>query len=138
MLASGLCSSCATESEVPAATAGPLDSAFRASGLSPRKIKIKGPVTIQLGGTNNTASATSITKPRGPVATAGGQAQDFTKSGQHGGALATGPGASAGATTHTGVPTWALLVGGLLTFLLLVAYLVYKFRQRLFSLVKIP
>jgi hypothetical protein len=112
--------SCATSSDVPAATAGQLDSTFRAAGLPPGRVKFKGPVVIQLGGTNNTASATSITKPRGSVA------------------LATAPGASASATTRTGVPTWALVVGGLLIFLLLVASLVYKFRQRLFSLVKIP
>jgi hypothetical protein len=128
--------SCATSSDVPAATAGPLDSTFRAAGLSPSKIKFKGPVTIQVGGTNNTATA--ITKPSGPVATGAGQAQDFTKAGQHGGALATAPGSSAGAATRTGVPTWQLLVGAILVLLLLLLGLAYKFRKWPFSLIKIP
>lgn len=65
-----LLSSCATEYEVPAAVAGPIDSTFRAAGLPARKIKFTAPVTIQMGGTNNTASATTVGKAKGPVAAA--------------------------------------------------------------------
>jgi hypothetical protein len=73
MLALGgglLLGSCATEYEVPAAVAGPIDSTFRATGLSPRKVKFTGPVTLQIGGTNNTATATAIAKAKAPVAAA--------------------------------------------------------------------
>jgi hypothetical protein len=65
-----LLSSCATAYEVPAAVAGPIDSTFRAQGLSPRKIKFTGPVTLQVGGTGNTATTTAIAKAKAPVATA--------------------------------------------------------------------
>jgi len=83
-----LLSSCATEYAVPAAVAGPIDSTFRAAGLPPRKIKFTAPVTIQLGGTNNTASATTVGKAKAPVATA--------------------PSASATAPARkTGLPWWA-------------------------------
>ena len=68
--ASLLLSSCATEYEVPDAVAGPIDSTFRAAGLPARKIKFTAPVTIQLGGTNNTASATTVGKAKAPVAAA--------------------------------------------------------------------
>jgi hypothetical protein len=63
-----LLASCATEYKVPAAVAGPLDSSARAAGLSPRKIKFTGPVTLQVGGSHNTATA--LEKPNGPLATA--------------------------------------------------------------------
>lgn len=131
-----LLAGCALEYEVPAATAGPLDAAFRAStGLSTGKVKFKGPVTFQVvTGTNNTTTAAVATKPGGPVATGAGQAQDFTKVGQHGGALATAPGASAGATTRTGVPTWQLVAGGVLVLLLLLAGLAYKLRAGLLKI----
>ncbi|MGI4865449.1 MAG: hypothetical protein ACRYFZ_16115 [Janthinobacterium lividum] len=63
--------SCATSQDVPAPTAGPLDSAIRAkTGLTTGKIKFNGPVTFQIGGTNNTASATSVAKAKAPVAAA--------------------------------------------------------------------
>jgi hypothetical protein len=65
-----LLGSCATEYEVPAAVAGPLDATVRANGLSPRKIKITGPLTLQVGGTNNTATSTAIGKAKAPVAAA--------------------------------------------------------------------
>lgn len=128
-----LLAGCALEYDVPPATAGPLDSAFRAStGLSTGKVKFTGPVTFQIvSGTGNTTTATALTKPAGPVATGASQAQDFTKAGQQGGALATGPGASAGATTRTGVPTWQLVAGGVVLLLLLLASLAYKFRASL-------
>jgi hypothetical protein len=70
VLCCGLLSSCATGYEVPAAVAGPIDSTIRARGLSPRKIKFTGPMTVQLGGSNNTASSTAIAKAKAPVATA--------------------------------------------------------------------
>ena len=65
-----LLGSCATEYEVPAAAAGPIDSTVRAAKLSPRKIKFTGPVTMQFGGTGNTATATAIAKAKAPVAAA--------------------------------------------------------------------
>lgn len=65
-----LATSCATERDVPPAAAGPIDSTLRAAGLPAGKIKFTGPVTIQLGGTNNTATATTVTKPKAPVAAA--------------------------------------------------------------------
>ena len=126
-----LLSSCALEYDVPPATAGPLDSAARAAGLSAGKMKFKGPVTIQLvSGTGNTTTAATLTKPTGPVATGAGQAHDNTKAGQHGGAVATSPGATAGATTRTGIPTWQLVVGGLFALFLLIAWLINKFRPK--------
>jgi hypothetical protein len=130
-----LLSSCALEYDVPVATAGPLDSAARAAGLSAGKVKFKGPVTIQMvSGTGNTTTAATQTKPTGPVATGAGQAQDNTKAGQHGGAVATEPGATAGATTRTGIPTWQLVVGGLLLLILLLLGLAYKFRPKLLGI----
>jgi hypothetical protein len=62
--------SCAMESQVPPAAAGPIDSTFRAAGLRTHKVKFKGPVTIQIGGTGNTASTTAIGKSKAPAATA--------------------------------------------------------------------
>lgn len=130
-----LLASCALEYDVPAVTVGPLDSAARAAGLHAGKMKFKGPVTIQVvTGTGNTTTAAALTKLAGPVATGASQAQDFTKAGQHGGALATAPDATAGATTRTGVPIWLLVVGGLLGFLLVLLSLVYRFRNKLLSI----
>jgi hypothetical protein len=127
-----LLAGCALEYAVPPATAGPIDSALRASsGLSTGRVKFKGPVTIQLGGSNN--QATTVAKASAPVAT-GGQAQDFTKAGQNGGANATAPGSSAGATTRTGIPTWQMVAGGVLLLLLLLAGLAYTFRARLLKI----
>jgi hypothetical protein len=128
-------SACALEYDVPPATAGPLDSTARAAGLSAGKVKFKGPVTIQLvSGKGNTTTAASLTKPTGPVANGDGQAQDNTKAGQHGGAVATAPNASAGATTRTGTPAWQLVVGGVVLLLLLMASLLWKFRSKLLVL----
>lgn len=127
-----LLASCALEYDVPVASAGPLDSAARAAGLSAGKVKFNGPVTLQVvSGTNNTTTAAALTKPAGPVATGAAQAQDYTKAGQHGGALATSPGATAGATTRTGIPTWQLALGGVVILLLLIIWLVNKFRPKL-------
>jgi hypothetical protein len=66
----GLLAGCALEHDVPLAAAGPLDSTLRAAGLSPRKVKFTGPVTLQIGGTGNTAAATAIAKAKAPVASA--------------------------------------------------------------------
>jgi hypothetical protein len=63
--------SCALESQVPPATAGPIDSLVRTPAiLNGRKIKFKGPVTFQVGGQGNTASTTTIGKAKAPTATA--------------------------------------------------------------------
>lgn len=122
---------CALEYELPAASAGPLDSVARAAGLSAGKIKFNGPVTLQVvSGTGNTTTAAALTRPTGPVATGAGQAQDYTKAGQHGGALATAPGATAGATTRTGVSIWQVVAGGAVLLLLLLG-LTYRFRNKL-------
>jgi len=130
-----LLAGCALQYDVPGATAGPLDSAARAAGLSAGKVKFNGPVTFQVvSGTGNTTTAAALTKPAGPVATGASQAQDFTKAGQQGGAVATAPGASAGATTRTGVPTWLLVVGGLLALVLVLFGLAYRFRNKLFAI----
>lgn len=130
-----LLAGCTTERFLAPVTAGPLDSTVRAAGLSGRKVKFTGPVTFQLvSGTGNTTTAAASTKPTGPTATGAGQAQDNTKAGQHGGALATAPGASAGATTRTGLPTWQLVVGGLVLLVLLLLGLAYRYRQRLVAL----
>jgi hypothetical protein len=86
-----LLASCATMSEVPATTAGPLDSTFRANGLSTGKIKITGPVTFQVGGTGNMAA---------PSAT------DNRKAGQRHGSAATAPHATASTTTKEAGTAW--------------------------------
>jgi hypothetical protein len=131
-----LLASCALEYDVPAATSGPIDSTARAAGLSARKVKFNGPVTFQVvSGTGNTTTAAALTKPTGPVATGAGQAQDFTKAGQQGGAVATAPGATAGATTRTSIPTWQLVAGGLVLLLLLLLGLLYRYRKCLVALV---
>ncbi len=65
-----LAAGCATERELPPLVAGPLDSTVRATGLSPRKIKFTGPVTLQFGGSGNTATTTAIAKAKAPVASA--------------------------------------------------------------------
>lgn len=87
-----LLSSCALERDVPPAAAGPLDSTLRAAGLNPRRVKFNGPVTLQIGGTGNTATTTAIAKAKAPVASA--------------------PHATATeATTKAGAPWW-LYAGG--------------------------
>ncbi len=131
-----LLAGCALEYELPPAVADPLDSTARAAGLRAGKVKFNGPVTFQVvSGTGNTTTAATTTKPAGPVATGASQAQDFTKAGQQGGAVATAPGATAGATTRTGLPTWQLVAGGLLILLLLLLGLGYKFRAKLLGFV---
>jgi cobalamin biosynthesis Mg chelatase CobN len=131
-----LLASCALEHDVPAATSGPLDSVARAAGLSAGKVKFNGPVTFQVvSGTGNTTTAAALTKPTGPVATGAGQAQDFTKAGQQGGAVATAAGATAGAATRTGIPTWQLIAGCVVLLVLLLLGLVYRYRKRLVALV---
>ena len=74
---------------------------------------------------------TFVAKARAPVASGASQAQDFTRAGQQGGAVATAPGASAGATTRTGLPAWLLAGGALLVLLLVLAACVYRYRKRL-------
>ncbi|MVN77746.1 hypothetical protein GO988_15540 [Hymenobacter sp. HMF4947] len=74
---------------------------------------------------------TFVAKANAPVATGTSQAQDFTRAGQQGGALSTAPGSTAGATTRTGVPPWALVAAGVVLLLLLVVGLVLYFRKRL-------
>jgi hypothetical protein len=56
------------------------------------------------------AVATTVTKPRGPVATGAGSATDNTKAGQRGGAPAIGDGAHSELTTESGLSYWWLLV----------------------------
>jgi hypothetical protein len=128
LAAAALLGSCAGGQDVATALSQPLDSTIQnqvARQLHTGRVKIKGHVTIQYGTGNVNAP-----KAQGPVA-AGGPAQDFTKAGQHGGALATEPGASAGATTRTGIPPWALVIGGLVVLLLLLLGLAYRFRSKL-------
>lgn len=68
---------------------------------------------------------TFVAKANAPVASGTSQAQDFTRAGQQGGAVATAPDASARATPRPGVPGWALAAAGLVLLLLGLAY---KFR----------
>jgi hypothetical protein len=74
-----LLTSCATSADVATTISQPLDSTLvhqaQASAarvvvqrLSTGRIKFKGPVTIQLGGTGNSASATAADKAKAPVA----------------------------------------------------------------------
>lgn len=64
-----LATSCATEQRIPAALDARVDSALTAAGIPPlRKAKFTGPVTFQIGGTGNTATA--IAKAQAPVASA--------------------------------------------------------------------
>jgi|GEM_PF-3547503 len=74
---------------------------------------------------------TYVAKARAPVASGASQAQDFTRAGQRGGAVATAPRASAGAITRTGVPPWLLATGALLAGL---GALAYRYRKRLLAL----
>lgn len=93
-----LVAGCVAERDLPPPTAGPLDSTLRAAGLTPRKVKFTGPVTLQVGGTNNTATTTAIAKAKAPVASA--------------------PHATATeATTQGGVPWWLYAGGAALALL---------------------
>ena len=74
---------------------------------------------------------TFVAKATAPVASGTSQAQDFTKAGQQGGAVATAPGASAGATMRPGVPGWVLAVAGLVLLLLGLAYTFRAYWPRL-------
>ena len=93
-----LLSSCALERDVPLATAGPLDSTLRAAGLRTGRVKFNGPVTLQVGGTGNTATSTAIDKAKAPVASA-----------PHSTATET--------TTKTGPLWWVYAVGAALALL---------------------
>ncbi|MGI4871443.1 MAG: hypothetical protein ACRYFX_09730 [Janthinobacterium lividum] len=77
---------------------------------------------------------TFVAKANAPLATGTSQAQDNTRTGQHGGAVATAPGATAGATTRTGFPPWALAAGAVVLLLLLLGALVYRYRRRVAAL----
>jgi len=90
-----LLSGCASSADVPAALSQPVDSALMRQAqtnaarlaverLSTGRIKFKGPVVFQLGGTGNTASATAATKAKAPVAA--GPAAVATDSSKKGGA----------------------------------------------------
>jgi hypothetical protein len=86
LLAAGLLlSSCATTFDLPAGAEPP------APGLSTGKIKVRGPLTIQVGGTGNTAAPTST---------------DNRKAGQRQGSAATAPGATASTTTQQAGTKW--------------------------------
>lgn len=64
-----LLTGCALERDVLPASAGPIDSLVRAKvGLSTGKVKFAGPVTFQIGGAGN--MATAIDKAKAPVASA--------------------------------------------------------------------
>ena len=126
---------CAGSQDVASTLSQPLDSTIHAQvarQLHTGKVKIKGNVTIQVGAGNVNAP-----KAKAPVAAGASQAQDYTRAGQHGGALGTAPGASAGATTHAGLPPWLLGAGSVVLLLLLVAGLLFRFRSKLASMLKI-
>jgi hypothetical protein len=78
--------------------------------------KLKAGTVILQAGTGNVA--TTVTKARAPVATGMSKAQDFTRAGQHGGGLATEPGATVDVTNRTGIPPWLILVGLLVVVLI--------------------
>lgn len=122
---------CAGGPQLTTALSQPVDSTIQARvahQLSARRVKIKGNVTVQLGTGN---SNTDATKSRGQVATGQAKAQDLTRAGQGGGALATESGASAGATTRAGVPVWLLVVALLAGLVLLLGCLAYRYRRYL-------
>jgi hypothetical protein len=128
--------SCAGSADVAESLSQPVDTAIQrqvARQHHTGKVKFKGNVTIQFGTGNLNAP-----KAQGPVAAGASQAQDYTKAGQHGGALGTAPGAKAGATTATGVPPW--LLGACLVLLLfgLLAGILYIFRAKLFGSLPLP
>ena len=120
---------CAGSQDVASSLAQPLDSTIQQQvtrQLHTGKVKIKGNLTIQVGAGNVNAP-----KAQGPVAAGASQAQDYTKAGQHGGALGTAPGVKAGTTTHTGLPPWLVGAGIMLLLFALLAGLCYKFRSKL-------
>jgi hypothetical protein len=130
-LVAGTLPSCAGSQDVAALLSQPLDSTIRAqvARQAPTgKVKLKGHVTIQVGTGN-----VSAPKAQAPVAAGASQAQDYTRAGAHGGALATAPRASAVSTTHGGVPPWLLGAGTVLLVLALVIGLVYRVRARVFG-----
>jgi uncharacterized protein YceK len=87
LAASLLLSSCATTFELPAGAEQP----GAPAGMSTGKMKIRGPVTFQVGGTGNTAA---------PATT------DNRKAGQRQGSAATAPGATASTTTQQAGTKW--------------------------------
>jgi hypothetical protein len=126
-LIAGTLPSCAGSQDVASTLSQPLDSTIQtqvARQLHASKVKIKGRVTIQVGTGN-----VSAPKAPAPVAAGASQAQDYTKAGAHGGALATAPHASAAPTTHTGLPPWLLSVGLAVLALFLLLGLAYRFRR---------
>jgi hypothetical protein len=136
LLVASTLGSCASSADLAESLSQPVDSTIQrqvARQLHTGKVKFKGNVTIQLGAGNVNAP-----KAQGPVAAGASQVQDYTKAGQHGGALGTAPGAKAGATTATGVPPW--LLGACIVLLLfgLLAGLAYKFRSKLFGSLPLP
>jgi hypothetical protein len=73
-------SSCATQQRIPAALDARVDSALTVAGIPPlRKAKFTGPVTFQIGGSGNVATA--IAKAKAPVAAAPGASASATKAG---------------------------------------------------------
>jgi hypothetical protein len=135
-LVAGTLPNCAGSQDVASTLSQPLDSTIQAQvarQLHASKVKIKGRVTIQMGTGN-----VSAPKAQAPVAAGASQAQDYTKAGAHGGALATAPHASAAPTTHTGVPPWLLGAGIVLLVFVLLAGLLYKFRTKLFGSLPLP
>lgn len=76
-----LLAGCATSADVPTVLSQSVDSALvhqaqqaaarlAVQRLSTGRIKFKGPVTLQIGGTGNTGSSTDATKAKAPVAAA--------------------------------------------------------------------
>jgi redox-regulated HSP33 family molecular chaperone len=95
LLIAWLLSGCALERDMPAATAGALDSTLRIAELSTGKVKFNGLVTLQIGGAGNVATTTAIAKAKAPVASA--------------------PHATATeSTTKAGPPWWVYAGGGAL------------------------
>jgi hypothetical protein len=119
-LVAGTLPSCAGSQEVATTLSQPLDSTIQAQvarQLNAGKVKIKA---------------------QAPVAAGASQAQDYTKAGQHGGALATEPGAHAAATMRTGVPPWLPGAGIVLLVFMLLAWLLYRFRAKLVGARPLP
>lgn len=130
-LVAGTLPSCAGSQDVASLLSQPLDSTIRARVARPApvgKLKLKGHVTIQVGTGN-----VSAPNAQAPVAAGASQAQDYTRAGAHGGALATAPRASAVPTTRVGVPPWLLGAGIVLLVLALLTGLVFKVRAKVFG-----
>jgi hypothetical protein len=93
LVVASLLGSCATQQRIPAAFDAKVDSALTAAGVPPlRKVKFTGPVTFQVGGTNNVATTTDASKAKAPVAAA--------------------PHATAAETKTSAGPPWGVYLGG--------------------------